>query len=299
MGTVLAAEVACGAAHGCPLAFEKILSALESVDRAMSVYHASEITRINSSAGAQNYLQPVSADTEQVLRAALSVAEASAGRFDITVKPLIDLYGFYRKNGPEILPFAAELSAALALVGYRDLEISAGRAGLGRKGMQIDLGGIAKGFALDKAAASLLDAGYREFTLNFGGQVLAHGSNIPVVVKNPLMAGKDLVVCEIHSGSVSVSAQSERYRLAQGKRIGHLLNPRSGLSEDNNLVSVIYHPQAMLADAWSTALFFTDTAAFATLTQKHALIAYRFGADGKLQVSERAQKAALCRVLAN
>lgn len=298
MGTVLAAEIACDAADGCPAAFEKILSALESVDHAMSVYHASEITRINSFAGAQNYLQPVSTDTEQVLRAAHSVSNASAGRFDITVKPLIDLYGFYRKGGAEILPSATQLSAALGLVGYRDLEIAAGRrAGLKRIGMQIDLGGIAKGFALDKAAALLLGAGYKEFTLNFGGQVLAHGSNTPVVVKNPLKAGKDLVVCEIGSGSVSVSAQSERYRLAQGKKIGHLLNPRSGQSEDNNLVSIVYHPQAMFADAWSTALFFADAPAFAVLTQKHELIAYRFGADGKLQVSERAQKAAPCRVL--
>lgn len=296
MGTVLAAEIACGAAHGCPDAFEKILSALESVDRAMSVYHASEITRINNFAGAKNYLQPVSADTEQVLRAALSVAEASAGRFDITVKPLIDLYGFYRKGDAESLPSAAQLFAALALVGYRDLEIAAGSAGLRRKSMQIDLGGIAKGFALDKAAALLMGAGYTEFILNFGGQVLTHGSNIPVVVKNPLKPGRDLVVCEIRSGSVSVSAQSERYMLAQGKKIGHLLNPRSGQSEDSNLVSIVYHPQAMFADAWSTALFFTDTAAFMALTQKHALIAYRFGADGKLQVSERAQKAALCRL---
>lgn len=296
MGTMLAAEIRCERADGCESGFTQIRSALESVDAAMSVYHDSEITRINSFAGAQNYLLPVSSGTEQVLRAAQTVSHESEGRFDITVKPLIDLYGFYRKSAPESLPSVAELSTALALVGYRDLEIAAGRAGLRRRGMQIDLGGIAKGFALDKAAALLLEAGYNEFTLNFGGQILAHGITTPVVVKHPLKPGKDALLCEISLGSISVSAQSERYLLTAGKKIGHLLNPRTGLSENNILVSVVYHPQAMYADAYSTALFFADAAEFAALTGKQALVAYQFDAQGRLQISPAAKQSEPCRV---
>lgn len=298
MGTVLAAEILCAEADGCERAFQLIRSALDSVDQAMSVYHDSEIMRINRFAGGKGYLQPVGSDTEQVLRAALSVAERSEGRFDATVKPLIDLYGFYRKSSQktDIPPSAAQVSAALALVGYRDLMVSPGRAGLKRKGMQIDLGGIAKGFALDKAAAQLIQAGYAEFTLNFGGQILAHGISTPVVVKHPRKPVKDLLLCEISSGSISVSAQSERYRLSEGKKIGHLINPRTGHSEEAALVSVVHHPQAMLADAWSTALFFTDAAGFALSTHSERLVAYKLDVNGNLQISEAAKSTAPCRL---
>lgn len=295
---MLAAEIRCDRPDGCEAGFKLISSALQQVDAAMSVYHDSEITRINAAAGTTGYLQPVEKDTEQVLRAAQVVAQNTSGAFDITVKPLADLYGFYRNNASKMTaaPTQAELSHALGLIGYRDLQITAARAGLRRKGMQIDLGGIAKGFALDKAAALLLAAGYNEFTLNFGGQIFAHGITTPVVVKHPLEPGKDLLLCEINSGSISVSAQSERYRFADGKKIGHLLNPRTGLSENKTLVSIVYHPQAMYADAYSTALFFADAAEFAALTGKQALVAYQFDAQGGLQISPEAKRSGPCRV---
>lgn len=296
MGTVLAAEIACDHADQCESGFLAIGRELNSVDAAMSIYHSSEITRLNAAAGLANYMQPVEKSTEQVLSAALQVAEKTGGAFDITVKPLADLYGFYRKSAVAALPTQAEVSHALTLVGYPDLMVTRGRAGLKRRGMQVDLGGIAKGFALDQAAAALLKAGHTEFTLNFGGQILAHGIPTPVVVKHPQNPGKNLLLCEISSGSISVSAQSERYRLAGGKRIGHLINPRTGESEDRNLLSIVYHAEAMQADAWSTGLFFTDRPSFDAFTRRERLVAFRLDAKGNLQISEKAQYTAPCKI---
>ena len=298
MGTVLAAEIRCGRADGCESGFTLIGSALRKVDAAMSVYHESEITRLNAAAGQADYLQPVENNTEQVLRAALDVAQKTSGAFDITVKPLANLYGFYRKAGSTTagLPTQAEKSHALALVGYRDLVLASRRAGLKRRGMQVDLGGIAKGFALDQAAAALVKTGHMEFTLNFGGQILAHGITAPVVVKHPLKPGKDLLRCEISSGSISVSAQSETYRFADGRKIGHLINPHTGESERENLTTVVYHVQAMYADAYSTALFFTTAPAFAAITRSERLVAYKLDKNGNLQISEAANGTAPCRI---
>lgn len=298
MGTMLAAEIRCDHADGCESGFRLIRSALQQVDAAMSVYHDSEITRINTAAGQTDYLQPVEKNTEHVLLAAQEVANKTSGAFDITVKPLADLYGFYRKDTSTTahMPSQAEISRVLALVDYRDLEILPRRAGLKRKGMQIDLGGIAKGFALDQAAAALLKAGHAEFTLNFGGQILAHGISTPVVIKHPLKPGKNLLLCEIESGSISVSAQSERYRIAGGQKIGHLINPHTGESEDRNLLIIVYQPKAMLADAWSTGLFFTDRASFDAFTRNERLVAYKLDKNGNLQVTETAASAAPCKV---
>lgn len=298
MGTVLAAEIACGQrAENCEIGFALIATALNSVDAAMSVYHDSEITRINQMAGTDVFLQPISSETESVLRAALTVSRKSGGAFDITIKPLADLYGFYQKGGgtAAALPTQAELSRTVALIGYHDLVVEPGRAGLKRQGMQIDLGGIAKGFALDRAAAALIKAGYTKFTFNFGGQILAHGMPVPVTVQHPFNPAEILLRCEISSGSISVSAQSERYRTAHGKRFGHLLNPRTGKSEENNLVAVVYHPQAMLADAWSTALFFADATEFRRTTAQNSITAYRFSADAKVHWSNNMNKANPCK----
>lgn len=296
MGTMLAAEILCARPDSCEPAFRLIAAALQKVDTLMSVYHDSEVTRLNTAAGQTQYLQPVSDDTEQVLRAALHVATRSAGAFDITIKPLADLYGFYRKDSATNagLPTQAEVVRAQALVGYRGLVVESRSAGLRRKGMQIDLGGIAKGFALDQAAASLTRAGYKEFTLNFGGQILAHGVKTGIVVRHP-NSERTLLRCDISFGSVSVSAQSERFRIAGGNRIGHLLNPHTGSGEATNVVSMVFHDQAMLADAWSTALFFADAAEFSRITASEYLRAYRLPARGEPQYSAAMLKGLECR----
>jgi thiamine biosynthesis lipoprotein len=296
MGTVLAAEIDCPRADGCEAGFQLIRNALDSVDAAMSIYHDSEITRINAHAGMPGFETPVSPDTELVLRQAVAISAQSHGNFDVTIKPLLELHGLYHKDPKKtaFLPSETELNRALALVDYRGLAIDRHRAGLRRTGMQIDLGGIAKGFTLDKAARLLKGAGFDSFTMNFGGQVLAQGRITPISVKNPLQAGAELLRCEISAGSVSVSAQSERFRITQGRKIGHLINPHTGNSEDRNLLTVVYHAQAMAADAWATALFFTDAGEFEKMTQRQSLVAYKLDARGKLLISAAARNSRLC-----
>lgn len=297
MGTFIAVELDCDDNAQCEAGFSAVRDSVGAVDNAMSIYHPSEITRINAAAGSANFLQPISVSTREVLAASQTVAERSAGAFDITIKPLAEIYGFYQpKPVLQNPPDDATLLKAKDLVDFHQLHIAGDRAGLTKPGMGIDLGGIAKGFALDQAAGTLIRLGIKKFTFNFGGQILAHRMPASIQIAHPLDAKKILLSCRIDTGSISVSAQNERFVTQGKKRLGHLVNPRTGLSEERTLLTMVYHPQAMLADAWSTALFFSDEASFRAISRREGLAAYRLGADGVVTTSRDFSAAACTRL---
>lgn len=298
MGTLLTATLHCGRHEQCEAGFAAISDVLTDIDSRMSVYHSSELTRLNAAAGTASLLQPVSPGTLEVLQTALVIAAQSGGRFDPTILPLLKAYGLMREDfGGEAVTAQAKLAEAGKLVDYRQVVISGSRAGLKKRGMSLDFGGIAKGYALDKAAAALRKLGIGAFVLNFGGQLLVHGTAHTTTVYDPQTTNRVLVSCTISEGSISVSAQDKRYVHERGKKRGHLINPLTKESEQNTLLSLVYHRSAMHADAWSTALFFTDRAAFSRLTQKQQLAALRLDRRGKPVFSAEMQKLKLCTTL--
>jgi len=283
MGTLLQARLLCADDSLCEKAFSAASGIVNDLDGELSVYHESEITRINRDAGTR--LTAVSPDTYTVIAAALDIARKSEGYFDPTIAPLLEAYSLYtRFDGREMQPVTAEqIAVAALLVNYRDLRMTQGRQiGLARKGMKLDLGGIGKGYALDKIAAAFMRLGIGAFALNFGGHLLVHNLDHTSEILQP-ESGERLLTCRLSNGSLSASAQNQRYVRMGDKRIGHIANPREPYATaEPGRISVVYHTSAMQADGWSTALFFPGANQFQRWSETNRIAAWRFGADGYL-----------------
>jgi thiamine biosynthesis lipoprotein len=122
--------------------------------------------------------------------------------------------------------------------------------------MRLDLNGIAKGYALDRAASALRIRGVTSAFLDLGGQLLAFGSERRrVAIRDPRDPSAAALWIELREGSLSTSGDYERYFVHDGKRYSHLVDPRSGWTAEGSRAVTVWAPDATAADAWSTALF--------------------------------------------
>ena len=215
----------------------------------------SELARLNASSGRPFHC---SADLFAVLDSARTCAEQTHGAFDPSIEPLAQAWDL---RGSGALPTDGERQRARALVDWRRLGLDRERhtATLG-SGMGIDLGGIGKGFALDRARERLLERGVRDALLNFGGEILVMGREAPaesgwtVRVAHPSDRLQAAVVLGVSEAAVSTSAQSEhRYRVGV-KSYGHVLDPHSGQPVNSAASVTVVTGSATRADALSTAL---------------------------------------------
>jgi thiamine biosynthesis lipoprotein len=228
-------------------AFEEI-ARLESV---MSSWREdSELSRFNLSAG--NGPQTCSAELGAVLDSALEVARMTDGAFDPTIDPLIRAWDL---RGEGRLPSPADLAAARDRVGWQQLarDRNGRTAFLPRPGMGVDLGGIGKGFALDRAAAILAHHGMTRVVINFGGELLVRGRE-SVEVADPLRRLTPAVEIAVADMAVSTSGQSERGFTSAGVRYGHILDPRTGRPVATAASVTVVCSSATRADGLSTAL---------------------------------------------
>ena len=249
MGTLLRIELEAEPSQA-PELFTDAWGEFDRVDRRMSSYRAdSEIERLGSTTCC-----PVSADTMEVLEFSQRVCRGTDGAFDVTVAPLIDAWGF--RGHPPAVPSEAELAAALAKVGCDRFRLSTSDSCVWLdEGTHVDLGGVAKGYALDLARKRLVERGVRRAVLDLGGQLHHIGTGHPVVVAHPLEPRKGFVSFSVTDASVSTSAQTEHYLEIDGHRYGHILDPRTGHPATGMLSVTVVHPSGMVADALSTALF--------------------------------------------
>ena len=257
MGTA----VECQAFHGFPQrarrAVEAAFTAVEQVDRDMSLYRPqSDIGRLNRQAGQHGVR--VRESTAAVLRESLNIGRASNGALDVTVTPLLAQWGFFSVR--EEAPNPKQIEAALALVDYRHLHLNDAdsTARLSQPGMQLDLGGIAKGYAVDEAAEALERRGVREGMVNAGGDLRLlgrHPDGEPWVVgvQHPLTPSRLLLALSLDEGAVATSGNYLRHRVYDGRRYGHLLHPQNGYPTDTALSMTVVAPTAMRADALATA----------------------------------------------
>lgn len=225
----------------------------------------SEISRL-SAEGSERAV-PLSPPTVRLLHTAFHVAEESHGAFHPALGGLLEAWGFYAQEKPENwrppsrwrVYHLRQEAAWDAVHLIRKGEEWEGR--MARPGPRIDLGGIAKGFALDEAAKKLREAGVWEGVLNFGGNVRlmappGGGRVFEVPLRAPTGNPMDLwETLFVPRGSISVSGNYEKFREWNGKRYGHVLDPRTGFPVEGEGCVVVWAPSATLADAWSTALW--------------------------------------------
>lgn len=190
----------------------------------------SVVTAINRSAGAAAVT--IDAETAALLRYADQCHALSGGAFDITSGVLRRAWDFRRT--PPSLPDPATLAAAVALVGWDEVEWSERSIRLPRPGMEIDFGGIGKEYAADRMAAICLDRGLRHGLVNLGGDVRAlgpqpDGSPWRVGIRHPRVPGAVIGGFDLAEGALATSGDYERFIEVDGKRYCHILDPRTGM----------------------------------------------------------------------
>jgi thiamine biosynthesis lipoprotein len=283
------------------LAIDEAFAAFAEVDRLMSNYRDdSELALVNRRAAHDGV--SVSDPMFGVLDAARRVSSASDGAFDVTVGPLVRLWGFHDKK-PHV-PTAAELAAVRPLVDYRNLLLDAEHRTVrfALPGVELDLGGIAKGFAVEVAADVLRRHGLSGFIDAGGNQYLLGtppGKRVWTVgIKNPDVLDRVMGVVETGEISVSTSADYSNFLVADGRRYGHILDPRTLRPSTQALSVTIFSRDGTLADAMSKAAFILGPKAGLALVDSFrdmsAVIAYR-KVDGTVGIAVSDRLAAAYR----
>ena len=193
----------------------------------------------------------------EVVRAAVAVSEASSGAVDITVEPLVRLWGFYGDH--PAVPEQRRIDSCLRLVGYRNLVIEPGRVTKRNPGTTIDLGGIAKGYALKEAARMLRAGGVQSALVDIGGDVLAIGTKgnekWRIGVRNPRAEGVVAVVAAEDLAAVT-SGDYERFFFGPDSvRYCHIIDPATGWPAHGVASATVLMRDPLTAQGWSKVLF--------------------------------------------
>lgn len=243
-------------------AIDAAFAELLAVDREMSRFRAdSDVGRANRDAA--RHAVDVSAATASVLALALRVADASDGAFDPCLGRAVRLWDVTRRHAPP----SAEQVAALAgrrLYESLDLDVAHRRVRFADADVSLDLGGIAKGWAVDRAADALRRAGITRAFVNVGGDLVALGRSQDgdpwrVGVADPLRPGELLTTLDLEDGAVATSGDSEQHFDVDGRRYHHLLDPSTGAPRATTSHSLsVTAATCALADASATAFFGRD-----------------------------------------
>lgn len=233
--------------------------ALARVDSLMSNWtQTSEIARINAHAGRETLaVQP---EVAEVIGRALEIGEASHGAFDVTVEPLVRLWGFL--GGTPHVPEPAAITETLAHTGLEHVVFDPDDATIAftLPDLRIDLGGIAKGYGVDAAAHALATAGVTEALVDVSGNMLAMGhppgrEAWVIGIRDPRDRDPYFATLTLADRAIATSGAYEQFVAKDGKRYGHILDPRTGWPSQGVISVTIVAEAATDADAWGTALF--------------------------------------------
>ncbi len=241
--------------------FTEVFSRMEELDGLLSTYiESSAVSALNRGAGGGPMAVPF--EVYEVVRHGIAYSQLSGGAFDITIGPLIQLWGV-TGDTPRV-PSESEISAALEFVDFRRIVLleSGKRILLEGQGMLLDLGGIAKGYAADEAAKILREQGHSQGLINFGGNIVAIGSRPDgtpwrIGIQHPEESrGDTIAIVEVADRTVVTTGKYERFFLHNDVRYHHIIDTKTGYPVENGLASVtIITDSSMKADALSTAVF--------------------------------------------
>jgi thiamine biosynthesis lipoprotein len=241
-------------------AFEEIFREFVRLEALMSVWRpGSDVQRINQAAGKQAV--KVSDEVRAVLKQARQASEWTGGKFDVTFGALSDLWKFDQDQDNRV-PNGDDIRKRLPLIDYTAVAVDdrAGTVYLQRAGMRVHLGGIGKGYAIDRAAALLRDRGFHDFMIRSGGDLYVggHRGDRPwrVGIRDPRGAADQIFASlDLSDGTFSTSGDYERFFTAGGRRYHHILDPDLGQPARGCRSVTILTDRAVTADALSTGVF--------------------------------------------
>lgn len=254
-------------------------SVFESLDCELSAWNSnSSLSAVNRAAGAADPVQ-ISPQFSTVLSFALSVCKESDGAFNPLIGPVMHAWGFNGAASRPTPPDAGELRAATALADWRSVQLCALTNGasvrLPTSGMQLDLGAIAKGYAVDLAWNRLKAVKLTNMLIDLGGNLRSIGEAAPgrggwrVGIRNPF---DDTLIAQFlmrDGEAVATSGNYERFVEIEGVRYAHIMDARTGMPVTGMAGTTVAAPSAMLADALSTTLFVLGPQRGAALLRNH------------------------------
>jgi thiamine biosynthesis lipoprotein len=254
MGTRISIDVEHADAARAADCSERVFAEIHRIEALMSTYREdSEISRVNDRAAAGAV--EISAELASLIASSIRFSRLSAGVFDITYASVGYAYDFRRQHQPD----DAALAARLPAVDYRHIELSGNRIHFSRAGVRIDLGGIAKGYAVDRAAEITRRCGISRAMISAGGdsRILGDRDGRPwmIGIRHPREADGIALRLPLSDTAISTSGDYERYFMADGERIHHILNPATGRPSQSSWSATVIGPDAMTTDALSTTIF--------------------------------------------
>jgi thiamine biosynthesis lipoprotein len=241
-------------------AVENAFDEVRRLDRLLSNYRpSSEWSEINRNAAERPV--KISAELFELLSKCVAYSRQSQGAFDITVGPLMKLWGFYRGSGR--VPHGAEIRTALGRIGYRHivLDPAAQTVRFDREGVEIDPGGIGKGYAVDRMAGVLKEAGIRTaFISGSASSMYAMGAppgerGWTVKIREPHGRNTTVEDVVLKDESMSTSGSYEKFFHARGRLYSHIMDPRTGRPATGMLAVSVVAPLAIDSEAWTKPIF--------------------------------------------
>ena len=255
----------------------KIDQRLEAINNLMSTYRPqSDISKLNANTSTEPVL--LQEEFAKVVAASLSIGEQTGGAFDVTLGPLIALWGFDKGERRTTAPSAEEIMVRKAFTGLDKISVNKNAFQKKDGRVQINLSGIAKGYGVDAIAALLRNAGVKSFMVEIGGEIFVQGSNSKASpwklgVNRPTPEAGRYEIIEtvaLSKGGMATSGSYRNFFNEAGKRFHHIINPKTGQPVDHNLVSVtVVANTCMQADALATAAMVLGQSEFEKVLKAH------------------------------
>ncbi|OOF58244.1 FAD:protein FMN transferase [Rodentibacter genomosp. 2] len=265
---------------------EQIDSILRDVNAKMSTYiKDSELSRFNQNTRVNTPIE-ISADFAKVLAEAIRIHQITEGALDVTVGPVVNLWGFGPEKRPERQPTPEQLAERQAWVGLDKITLDMwGQTPTLSKSVPqvyIDLSSIAKGFGVDQVAEKLEQLNAQNYMVEIGGEIRAKGKNAEgkpwqIAIEKPNMTGERAVenVIGLNNMAMATSGDYRIYFEENGKRFAHEIDPKTGYPIQHHLASItVFSPTTMTADGLSTGLFVLGEEKALEVAEKDDLAVY-------------------------
>lgn len=284
MGTTYHITVVTDLGSKFPVSEETLHHQVESellfINQTMSTYiPESELMLFNAASVGE--LIAVSQPLREVFELSDFISRESGGTFDVTVGPLVNLWGFGPDKHEDAVPDAAVIAELKASLGYANLDLS--EAGAVRKtaDVKVDLSAIAKGYGVDRVAAVIENAGIQHYMVEIGGEIRTRGHsprNTPwvIAIERPSTVDQEVfTTVRLEQAGMATSGDYRNYFEKDGKRFSHTINPVTGYPIEHNLASVtVIAPTAAEADGWATAIIVAGVEKGLEMAEKQKLAVY-------------------------
>lgn len=240
-------------------AIDESIGKIRNIENKMSVNIASsEICKVNNNSGKEDIV--IGKENLYVIEKALEYSKLTGGAFDISIEPVVKLWGIGTEKAR--VPKKEEIEDKLKLVNFKDILIKNNKLFLNRKGMALDLGGIAKGYAADELKKVVQKYNLERAFINLGGNLYIYGGKengepLNIGIQDPCAKqGEYFSVLKVKNKSVVTSGNYERYFIKNGKRYHHILDPKTGYPAEKGLISTtIISDKSIDGDALSTSTY--------------------------------------------